>query len=327
MSLSKRFTNMVNATITSADPSSAMGISEGKNFAHDSVYRVINEGKHCFSILALNRLQAIGGLKGGYLVLDDSFMLRYSSGKLKLKKLKNSSTGQFTYGFNIVLLIWTNGTIRIPISFRIFLGYKGQPSKIDLALEMLQEAKGLGLQPKVVLFDAWYTAARVLNYLEEASWLFVTRLRKNRLLNNSSVSLDRRVYWVKVGRLQKMRAEVSVARHGKQYLVSNDTSLSREAMRALYRIRQNVEEAFRSLKQELGWERPRPKVHLGVKKGFRFRTLETLDAFMGLTLSGYAVIEVARSVGKQSFYKYRAGLISGRLIPPNIVIDNSFATA
>ena len=84
-------------------------------------------------------------------------------------------------------------------------------------------------------------------------------------------------------------------------------------MRALYRIRQNVEEAFRSLKQELGCE--------------GFRRLETLDAFVGLTLSGYAVIEVARSIGKQSFYKYRAGLISGRLIPLDIVIDNLFATA
>ena len=112
-----------------------------------------------------------------------------------------------------------------------------------------------------------------------------------------------------------MRSDVFVARHGKQYLASNNTSLTREAMRGLYRIRQNVEEAFRSLKQSLGWE------------GFRFRCLETLDAFIGLTLSGYAVVEVARSEGTQSFYKYRAGLISGRLIPPDIVIDNLFATA
>ena len=158
MSLAKRFINMVNAVITSFDPSSAMGIAEGKNFSHDSVYRILTEGKHCFTMLALNRLQAMGALKGGYLILDDSFMFRYSSEQLKLKKLKNSSTGQFNYGFNIVLLIWTNGKIRIPIGFRIFLGAKRQPSKIDLALEMLKEAKALGLQPSFVLFDAWYSA-------------------------------------------------------------------------------------------------------------------------------------------------------------------------
>ena len=112
MSLSKRFTQMVNAAIRAIDPSSAMGIAQG--LSHDSVYRVLSEGKHCFSILALNRLQAIGGFKGGYVVLDDSMMVRFGSGKFKLKKIKNSSTRQYTYGFNIILLIWTIGTIRIP---------------------------------------------------------------------------------------------------------------------------------------------------------------------------------------------------------------------
>ncbi len=309
MSLSKRFVQIVNAAIRAVDPSSAMGIAQGQKFSHDSVYRVLLEGKSLFSKLALNRLQAISGLKGGYFVLDDSMLVRYGSGKLKLKKIKNSSTGQYTYGFNIVLLIWTNGTIRIPVGFRVFLAQEGEKSKIDLALEMLKEAKKLDLELKYVLFDAWYAAESILNYLEGAAWKFVTRLRKNRLLNNVSVSSDRRVYWVKVGRLQKMCSDVVVARHQKQYLVSNDVSLTRIALRALYRIRQNVEEAFRSLKQQLGWE------------GFRFRTLETLNTFLGLTLSGYAIIEVARSEVKLSFYKFRAGLISGHLETPDIVID------
>ena len=309
MSLSNRFVQIVNAAIRAVDPSSAMGIAQGQKFSHDSVYRVLLEGKSLFSKLALNRLQAISGLKGGYFVLDDSMMVRYGSGKLKLKKIKNSSTGQYTYGFNIVLLIWTNGTIRIPVGFRVFLAQEGETSKIELALEMLKEARKLGLEPKYVLFDAWYGAESILNYLEGAAWKFVTRLRKNRLLNNVSVSSDRRVYWVKVGRLQKMCSDVVVARHQKQYLVSNDVSLTRIALRALYRIRQNVEEAFRSLKQQLGWE------------GFRFRTLETLNTFLGLTLSGYAIIEVARSEVKLSFYKFRAGLISGHLETPDIVID------
>jgi putative transposase len=315
MSLSKRFLQMVNATIKAVDPSSAIGIAEGQPFSHDSVYRILCAGKHCFTILAFNRVKSINGFKGGYLVLDDSFIIRFSSGKLNLKKIKNSTTGQFAYGFNVVLLIWTNGTIRIPIGYRVFLVQPGQTSKIDLALEMLNEAKQLGLHPKAVLFDAWYAAESILNYLEGVAWKFVTRLRKNRLLNNVSVSSDRRVYWVKVGRLQKMRSDVVVARHQRQYLVSNDLSLTRTAMRRLYRIRQNVEEVFRSLKQELGWE------------GFRFRTVGTLDAFMGLTLSGYAVIEVARAECKLSFYKFRAGLISGRLNVPDIVIDKLFATA
>jgi hypothetical protein len=163
MSLSKRFVQMVNATIKAVDPSSAIGIAQGQTFSHDSVYRMLCEGKHCFTIFALNRLQSIKGLKGGYLVLDDSFLIRFSSGKLNLldhkthlrawslKKMKDSSTGQFAYGFNIVLLIWTNGTIRIPIGYRVFLAQPGETSKIEFALEMLEQAKELGIQSKFVL--------------------------------------------------------------------------------------------------------------------------------------------------------------------------------
>jgi hypothetical protein len=54
-------------------------------------------------------------------------------------------------------------------------------------------------------------------------------------------------YWVKVGLLERMSTKVAVARHGKQYLVSNDLDLDQAAMRLLYRIPQNIEEAFRSL--------------------------------------------------------------------------------
>lgn len=87
---------MVNATIKAVDPSSAIGIAEGQKFSHDSVYRVLCEGKHCFTIFSLNRLQSSNALIGKYLVLDDSFIIRFSSGKLNLKKIKDSITGQFT---------------------------------------------------------------------------------------------------------------------------------------------------------------------------------------------------------------------------------------
>ena len=195
MSLAKRFTRMVAATITAIDPSSTLAIADGQPFAHDSVYRVLNEERFCFflalqqhltglgrTMLALNRLKAVGAMTGGYLVLDDSFILRYSSGKFNLKKLKDSAHNRYAHGFNVVLLIWTNGTIRIPVGFKLFLAQKGEASKIDLALELLEEARGMGLQPKYVLFDAWYSAQSILNWVDQAGWLYVTQLRKNRFL-------------------------------------------------------------------------------------------------------------------------------------------------
>ena len=171
MSLAKRFTRMVAATITAIDPSSTLAIADGQPFADDSVYRVLNEERFCFTMLTLDRLKAVRAITGGYLVLDDSFILRYSSGKFNLKKLKDSAHNRYAHGFNVVLLIWTNGTIRIPVGFKVFLAQKGESSKIDLALELLKEARGMGLQPKYVLFDAWYSAERILNWVGQAGRL------------------------------------------------------------------------------------------------------------------------------------------------------------
>jgi putative transposase len=315
MSLAKRFTRMVKATIITADPSSALAIADGQNFAHDTVYRVLTEEKLCFTMLAIQKLKALGGLKGGSLILDDSFVFKYASGELKLKKLKDSAHNRYAHGFNVVLLIWTNGTIRIPVGFRLFLAQPGETSKICLALELLEEARMIGLQPKYVLFDSWYSSESILNWVDQAKCLFVTQLRKNRLLDAVPVNSDRRPYWVKVGTLNKVRCAARVVRHGKRYLVSNDLGLDRAGILRVYRVRQNVEEAFRSCKQELGWE------------GMRFRTRQTLEAHLALTLAGYAVIEAQRSVLKLSFYKLRRGLVSGRVEAPVIVLDDGVLAA
>ena len=206
---------MVKAAIVTADPSSALAIAEGQNFAHDTVYRVLTEEKLCFSMLAIQKLKALGGLKGGYLILDDSFVFRYASGELKLKKLKDSAHNRYAHGFNVVLLIWTNGTIRIPVGFRLFLAQPGEASKICLALELLEEARMIGLQPKYVLFDSWYSSESILNWVDQTGWLFVTQLRKNRLLDAVPVKVDRRPYWVKVGKLQKVRCATHARRDAK----------------------------------------------------------------------------------------------------------------
>jgi hypothetical protein len=43
------------------------------------------------------------------------------------------------YGLSLVLLVWTNGTARIPLGLRFW--HKGGPSKYALALELLRYAR------------------------------------------------------------------------------------------------------------------------------------------------------------------------------------------
>ena len=70
------------------------------------------------------------------------------------------------YGFSWVLLVWTDGTLRIPLSLRLWR--KGGPSKDELALEWLSYARNrLRGHPEYVLFDAWYPSKALLKGFPE----------------------------------------------------------------------------------------------------------------------------------------------------------------
>jgi hypothetical protein len=67
--------------------------------------------------------------------------MRYSSGEPELKKLRDSARNRWAYGYHVVLLIWTEGKVRLPLGFRGFTCQHQATSKIELALELLKEAK------------------------------------------------------------------------------------------------------------------------------------------------------------------------------------------
>ena len=98
---------------------------------------------------------------GGYLILDDTILQKYTRGLSIVFKLLDTKTNGFVLGVNVVLLIWTDGTRIIPISFRIYCA-KGV-GKITLAQELLEQAQVLGFTPEYVLFDSWYASQSVLS--------------------------------------------------------------------------------------------------------------------------------------------------------------------
>lgn len=315
MSLAQRFLTMVEATMKASDCTSAIAIAEGQSFSHDSVYRVLEEAGDCFGAIAKKELSQAKAFEGGTLILDDSFMLRYSSGKLDLKKLKDTARNRWAYGYQVVLLIWTNGKVRLPIGFRVFTCKHKETSKIELALELLKEAKALGFKPEYVLFDSWYASQSILEWLDQHDWALVTRLKRNRVLGSTQLKADKRPYFSKLGKLRGLDFEVIIIRHGKKYFCSNNTALDRATIRAIYKRRQGIEEVFRCLKQELGWQ------------GSRYRTRTTLTNHLALGLSAFTIIERQRHSLNLSFYKLRRSLISGRIAPPKLDPLDYFATA
>lgn len=123
----------------------------------------------------------------------------------------------------------------------------GEP-KIPSALRIAHPS------PEYVLFDSWYTAATLLHLLEGLGWKYVARLKSNRLFEGEPVC-ERwpHRYGRAIGRVRKVSHQVVVVKDGRRYFVSNDTQLSSGALKRHYRLRQQIEEVFRLLKQEFGW--------------------------------------------------------------------------
>ena len=114
---------------------SALAMAEGQGFAHDTLYRALGQPLAFFFELSLKLCRDLGGLERGYLILDDVLIQRYRSGRLGLRKMRDTATGGWAYGLSLVVLAWTDGKRRIPLAFLPYFGE--EESKLDLALALL----------------------------------------------------------------------------------------------------------------------------------------------------------------------------------------------
>ncbi len=231
--------------------------------------------------------------EGGYLILDDTTWVRWAKQSEAVSWVWSSTHARTVRGMQVVLLIWTDGRVKIPLGLRLWR--KGGKSKVTLAAELVREASRRGMRPQYVLFDSWYAAATLLHQLDDLGWKYVARLKSNRLLEGQAV----RERWHHrfgraVGGLRKVRHQVCVVKDGRRYFVTNDTQLSSAEVKAHYRIRQQIEETFRLLKQEFGWG----KCQAGTKKA------QNAHLHLGL----YALCLVQMKAGNETVYHFKQNL-------------------
>jgi DDE superfamily endonuclease len=150
----------------------------------------------------------------GYLMIDDTVIAKpFASAIEGLAWVFSSRERKPVYGLSLVLLVWTNGTLRIPLGMRLWR--PGGPSKSELALELLSYARNqLHCRPEYVLFDAWYPSRRLLKRIRDYGWYLVCRLKKNRRFNGHGLRHHRRhPYWSETGWLSG-GLKVLVVRYG-----------------------------------------------------------------------------------------------------------------
>jgi DDE superfamily endonuclease len=122
--------------------------------SHDRLTRMLQSDWSGPTLLEL-ACRTLFGWQRGYRIIDDTVIPKPFAAAIEgLAWVFSSQERKPVYGLSLVLLVWTNGTLRIPLGMRLW--HKGGASKYVLALELLSYARNrLRCRPEYVLFDAW----------------------------------------------------------------------------------------------------------------------------------------------------------------------------
>lgn len=195
--------------------------------------------------------------KGFFSIDDTTYSKPFLNGINTFVSLFNHGKKGYTKGVQIVFICWSNGKITLPISYIIWHKYLGK-TKIDLALELIKYAreisgdKNLGFR-----MDSFYSAKKLLGYLQRNHIFFAVRLAKNRkiLLNDEWTLLKStriggkvvNVYLPGVGR-------VWITKYKGKYYCANRCPDYQKQLYEWYAERWCVEMVFRFIKSELKME-------------------------------------------------------------------------
>lgn len=122
-------------------------------------------------------------LTDGVLVADDSTLDKpYAKAIELVGRHWSGKHHAVVQGINLVSLLWTDGDRHLPCDYRIYHNAK-EATKNDHFRAMIQTAHTRGFQPRAVIFDGWYSSLDNLKLLRQFGWMWLTRLKSNRLVN------------------------------------------------------------------------------------------------------------------------------------------------
>jgi Transposase DDE domain len=242
-----------------------------------------------------------------YLVIDGS-PLEQPFARFRIAKHAHVSTKSMKYvpPNQVISLILTNGTIQLVLDYKIWVSPKvakpGDYKKITvLALELLKRAKFLKLPVKEVLFDNYFACKKILDWLNEDQYTWVTRLKGNRIvyINGTPSRLDELNLSTGesiVAELKGVQGQVRILRLLYQdevvYVATNLVNVDNQELKRRYGIRWDIEVYHREAKQQLGleylWMRNYRALYNHV--GFvclAYSLLSALRSSRRLTLGGY----------------------------------------
>jgi len=224
-------------------------------FSHDVLTRTLREKFRWITYYRWVVHVLFGNLSNGWIILDDTVLAKPFGKKFpQASVIYSSCLETYVFGYNLVFVCWSDGTKTIPLCWRWYR--KHEKTKIELAAELLKEVRTLWkIHPKNVLFDSWYGAEVIINQLEAYHWKFVCKVKKNRVINGSSISEELVHDGDEIVGLLTGYCQVRIIKNEDRYLATNDGDISQGDIIGWYAKRWAIEDVFRFLKDQLHLER------------------------------------------------------------------------
>jgi putative transposase len=260
-------------------------VHPSEELSHDSITRLLQRGEDTAEELWEEAYEYVIGQKGVLIVDDSTLDKPYSKSIEPVCWHWSGKHHEVVKGINVVSLLWSDGDNHIPCDFGVF--EKDIKTKNQIFLELILKARARGVVPEYVLFDSWYSSSENLRIIgKDCGWLFLTRLKSNRLVRFSENNK-----YISISDLSEGEHQVWLKNFGyiKMFVVIQDNKTSywatnNLAMDELTRLKYSdagwkIEEYHRGIKQFCGVE----KCH--------HRSLVAQTTHIGLALRAFLRLE------------------------------------
>ncbi len=247
---------------------------------HDALNRLADELPMLCAQMAAGITSLITGIyETGYIILDDTVVPKPFSRLVAGTYVDYDHTQKHHVRCHrIVVVIWTNGVIYIPVAFafwhhRDFV--RKYRTKNQIARILVYYIVRHGIPFSYLTFDNWYASKQNLRFFGKLSIKFVTRLRNNTWIvhENERQKIQKltkydchyygklnayvRHFQVKypgfgIGSLAIVKNDKHEEPGKTKYLFTNDLSLTNREIVLRYRSRWHIEIFFRTCKQNFG---------------------------------------------------------------------------
>lgn len=298
-SFNKGATNYLVGLLRVAHNANCVRLAALTNASHDGLSRVLKQAVSPLLFQATKTLfKTLEKISVGYLIIDDTTINKeYARCIERCHWLWSTNGSRYIFGYNIVVLMWSNETMTIPLSWKFYkkeTDKKDQVTKIALALELMEYVKyGLGVATTAITFDAFYGAEAILKRCEEYQWQYYTKVKSNRILNGMQVKKHHRnPYWEEAGMLS-CGLNARIVRHGKRYFCTNNFTLPKKEIVASYDARWKIEEVFRMLHDQLGLDE------------CASRSFAAQSAHTALSMTSYTILASQKTGSETTVYQRR----------------------